>query len=128
MNRVRFVHKDIPVFADLTILKTSAKTNGIMIPQYTIQDADVFNGVTSYEVELEVDNNRVGNGTDFNTVDKLMVSIRKCIRMVLSGIQCSNSLLTMISNFNPHQKSRHLSAFSKNLQNIPFHILNVLVY
>ena len=89
MNRVRFVHKDIPVFADLTILKTSAKTNGIMIPQYTIQDADVFNGVTSYEVELEVDNNRVGNGTDFNTVDKLMVSIRKCIRMVLSGIQCT---------------------------------------
>ena len=89
MNRVRFVHKDIPVFADLTILKTSAKMNGIMIPRYTIQDADVFNGVTSYEVELEVNNNRVGNGTDFNTIEKLMVAIRKCIRIVLSGIQCT---------------------------------------
>mgnify|MGYP006137953963 CR=1 FL=1 len=87
MNRVRFRHAELPIFADLTIVKTSKKTNYVVVPQYTIQEADVFNGVGQYEVELEVDNNRVGYGTDYNTLPKLMTALRKCIRIVLSGIQ-----------------------------------------
>ena len=87
MNRVRFQHETLPIFADLTIVKTSKKTNKVVVPKYTIQEADVFNDVEQYEVELEVDNNRVGHGSDYNTLDKLMVALRKCIRIILSGIQ-----------------------------------------
>ena len=87
MNRVRFRHPDLPIFADLTIVKSSKKMNKVEVPQYTIQEAEVFTGVEHYEIELEVDNYRVGPGSDFNTMPKLMVAIRKCIRIVLSGIQ-----------------------------------------
>ena len=87
MNRVRFQHDELPVFADLTIIKTSKKTNNVIVPQYTIQEADVFNGVEQYEVELEVDNYGVGPGSNYNTLPKLMAALRKCIRIVLSGIQ-----------------------------------------
>jgi len=91
MNRVRLHHPDLPVFADLSIVKSSASTrNYVQIPQYSIQDAGVFEGVEKYEIELEVDNSRVGPGTPFNTVASLMGAIRKCIRTVLSGLQGTN--------------------------------------
>ena len=88
MNRVRFYHPDYPVFADLSIVKSSSKTrNKVPLPEYTIQDANLFNNIESYEIELEVDNARVGTGTPFNTHDALLDSIRKCIRIILSGLQ-----------------------------------------
>ena len=88
MNRTRFYHPDIPIFADLSIVKSSASTrNHIPIPQYSIQDAGVLKNIESYEIELEVDNSKVGLGTNFNNVGSLMNSLRKCIRLVLSGLQ-----------------------------------------
>jgi hypothetical protein len=91
INRVRLSHPDIPVFADLSIIKGSAKTNRkVPLPQYTIQEAKVFQNQEHYEIELEVDNKRVGYGTRFDTAEKLLVAIRKCIRFVLSGLQGTN--------------------------------------
>uniref|UniRef100_A0A6C0D5L8 mRNA (guanine-N(7))-methyltransferase n=1 Tax=viral metagenome TaxID=1070528 RepID=A0A6C0D5L8_9ZZZZ len=88
MNRVRFYHPDLPIFADLSIVKSSRKSNYVAIPQYTIQDAGVFDNVEQYEIELEVDNKRVGpTATVFNTVESVMVALRKSIRTVLSGLQ-----------------------------------------
>lgn len=87
LNRVRFYHPDYPVFADLSIIKSSKRTNYVPIPEYTIQEANVFNNMETYEIELEIDNNRVGTGSKFNTVKSIMDSIRKCIRIVLCGLQ-----------------------------------------
>ena len=87
MNRVRFYHPEYPVFADLSIVKSSKKSNHIPIPQYTIQEAGVFNNVESYEIELEIDNSRVGTGTEYNNKEKLMDTLRKVIRIILSGLQ-----------------------------------------
>ena len=88
MNRVRLYHPDLPIFADLSIVKSSASThNYIPLPQYSIQDAGVFDNVEKYEIELEIDNTRVGSGTEYGTVETLMTALRKCIRMVLSGLQ-----------------------------------------
>ena len=89
MNRVRFYHPDMPIFADLSIVKSSKKTNKIPMPQYTIQEAGVFGNIESYEIELEVDNSKVGAGTSFDTTAKLLDCIRKSIRTVLSGLQGS---------------------------------------
>ena len=87
LNRVRFYHENYPIFVDISIVKTSKTTNYVYIPKYTIQEAGVFENVETYEIELEIDNNRVGNGTSYNTPQLLLANIKKCIRIVLSGIQ-----------------------------------------
>jgi len=87
MNRVRFYHDEYPIFADLSIVKNSKRMNRVPVPQYTIQEAEVFTGQESYEVELEVDNAQVGTGTMYDNTRTLMNDLRKCIRIVLSGLQ-----------------------------------------
>lgn len=88
MNRVRLFHPDLPIFADLSIVKSSTTTyNHVQIPQYSIQDAGVLTNIEKYEIELEVDNSRVGTGTNFSTVQHLMDALRKTIRTVLTGLQ-----------------------------------------
>jgi hypothetical protein len=90
MNRVRFEHPDLPFFLDISIIKSSKKTGKVPIPQYTMQDAGVFENPESYEVELELDNTKVGAGTKYDTAPKLLEALRKGIRIVLSGIQGTN--------------------------------------
>lgn len=90
MNRTRFHHPEYPIFADLSIVKTSKRMNNVPVPKYTIQEADVFNNMEGYEIELEVDNTRIGPGTEYNTALRLANAIRKCIRIILSGLQESN--------------------------------------
>lgn len=87
LNRVRFYHPDYPVFADLSIIKSSTKTNYVPIPKYTIQEANVFGNMESYEIELEIDNSRVGKASQFQTPEELLKAIRSCIMIVLSGLQ-----------------------------------------
>ena len=87
MNRVRFYHDEYPIFADISIVKGSKRMNRIPVPQYTIQEADVFSGQESYEIELEIDNAKVGTGTVYDNPTRLMNDLRKCIRIILSGLQ-----------------------------------------
>ena len=90
INRVRFYHSEYPIFADVSIVKSSKKTrNGIPIPEYEIREAGVFDKETieSYEIELEIDNSKVGTGTYYNTTDKIITVMKKCIRIILSGLQ-----------------------------------------
>ena len=88
INRVRLSHPEYPIFVDISIIKSSAKKNKkVFIPQYTVQEARLFTNEESYEVELEIDNSRVGVGTNYKTTAQLMNAIRKCTRIVLSGLQ-----------------------------------------
>jgi hypothetical protein len=87
INRVRFYHPHFPVFADLSIVKGSKKVNRVPIPEVTIQKAGVFTNQETYEIELEIDNRRVGPGTPYNDAKELSNVIRKCIRIVLGGLQ-----------------------------------------
>ena len=110
MNRVRFSHPDLPIFADLSIVRSSKKyasnrgatTGGegsaggaftrrprsnVAIPKYTIQESGVMEAAETYEIELEIDNSRVGSGQKYATAEDVMNGLRTCIRMVLCGIQ-----------------------------------------
>ena len=87
LNRVRFSHPDYPIFVDVSIVKSAKTVKGIHVPTYTVQEANIFNNQETYEIELEIDNSRVGPGTVYSVAKNLMVSIRKCIRIVLSGLQ-----------------------------------------
>ena len=95
INRVRLGHPELPIFLDISIVKGSAKTDRrVPIPQFTIQEARVFSSPETYEVELEIDNSRVGPGTSYSTAAKLMDAIRKCTRIVLSGLQGTSYPIT----------------------------------
>jgi len=91
LNRVRFSHPIYPVFADVSIVRSSKKVNRYVdLPTYTIAESGVFNSIETYEIELEIDNKRVGPGTLYSTVDSVLDILRKCIRTIMSGLQGSN--------------------------------------
>lgn len=87
INRVRFTHPLFPLFVDVSIVKSSSKENRKYVPTYSVQDSNVFNNNSSYEIELEIDNNRVGSGTPYSEVQGLLSSIKKAIRVVMCGLQ-----------------------------------------
>lgn len=92
INRVRFVHDDYPIFVDLSITKSGNKikdTRGFMKidPVYNVKESNVFNNQESYEIEVELDNKKIGPGTLFNSGAKILVALRKVIKYVLSGLQ-----------------------------------------
>jgi hypothetical protein len=90
LNRVRFSHSELPIFADISIIRKSISKNDIPIKKYTIQEAGVFENVEKYEIEMELDNSRIGIGSKYNTVEKIIEVIRKSIRIILTGLQGTN--------------------------------------
>jgi len=89
MNRVQFRHPTLPVVADLSILRKShtAGAKRIPIPEYTIQDAKVYESEETYEIELELLNSAIGATREYNTAPKVLAALRRCIRIILSAIQ-----------------------------------------
>ncbi len=92
LNRVTFTHPDFPVNVDISISKMGNKgkdSRGFygIIPVYTLEDSNIFNNPESYEIEIEINNNIVGPGTNFKTPSEILASLRKAIKYVLSGLQ-----------------------------------------
>ena len=100
MNRVRFRHPEYPIFADVSIVQKSKMTSGHPMKFYTVQDADLFNSPESYEIEMELDNARIGVGTDYNDVKMVGNVIRKITRIVMSGLQQTNYPISYPEQFN----------------------------
>jgi len=98
INRVTFQHSDYPVKVDISITKFGNKkpdrfgrpNRGPMIRVYTIEESNVFQNQENYEIEIEVDNSRIGPFTNFNNHTKITESLRKVIKYVLSGLQGTN--------------------------------------
>ena len=93
MNRVTYSHPDHPVKVDISIVKYGNKKENEyheMVRVYNVADSNVFNNPETYEIEIEVDNNKIGPGTAFNTPELLLESIRKVIKFVLGGLQGTN--------------------------------------
>jgi hypothetical protein len=88
INRVRFEHSSWPIAVDVSIVKSSQQINKkVDVPTYTIQESRVFENVESYEIELELINDRIGNGRQAGEKERVMDALRKVIRIVMSGIQ-----------------------------------------
>ena len=87
MNRVQFRNPDYPVFVDISIVRSSKSVGRTQMPQFTIQDAGVFENDETYEIELELNNKVIGPMAAYNTPEKVLVALRKCIRIVLGALQ-----------------------------------------
>ena len=87
IKRFRFKHESMPVFVDLSIVKTNSftKTKPYYIKKaYVLADSNVFNNLESYEIEIEVDNESEHLKKD------LLMDLKKTIKYVLCGIQNTN--------------------------------------
>ena len=87
MNRVSMVHEKLPFRVDLSIVKESRRRGRNYIMEYTLQDSGVLDGTESYEVEIEVLNDKMQSIHDTKEVGK---QLRKVIKYVLSGYQETN--------------------------------------
>ena len=98
INRVTFEHPDYPFKVDISITKFGNRgpdrfgreNRGQMIRVYTIDESNVFNNQENYEIEIEIDNKKIGPSTKFNTPRLIVEGLRKVIKYVLSGLQGTN--------------------------------------
>ena len=90
INRVTFIHPDIPIKVDISIIKSSQFKNKEPILEYTTNESRVFQNPEVYEIELEIDNSQIGPGYSVDRIDKLLVQLRKTIKYVLMGLQGTN--------------------------------------
>jgi len=95
LNRVSFKHPEHPVVVDISIVKNGDKEEGArwgdqMKRVYTTTESNVFNNQEIYQIEIEIDNTRIGPGTQFNNPEAILTSLRKVIKYVLCGLQGTN--------------------------------------
>ena len=98
INRVSFEHPDHPFIIDVSITKFGNKgpdrygreNRGQIIRVYTLEESNVFNNQEMYEIEIELNNNKIGPTTKFNTPQIIVSSLRKVIKYILCGLQGTN--------------------------------------
>ena len=90
INRVTFSHEDLPINADISIVKSSHKEGWDLKKTYTTDEGGVFSNPEVYEIELEIDNSMIGPGTKFSNADAILVALRKTIKYILMGLQGTN--------------------------------------
>ena len=99
INRSTFRNPALPFVVDMSIVKESRRDHGNggnsgnishMIPTHTFAESHVTESQPKYEIEIEVLNDAVGQGTAFSSARKLADALRAAIKTVMSGLQCTN--------------------------------------
>ena len=91
MNRVSFEKEGIPFRIDLSIVQSSTivrkeKIGKQMVACYNTNEAKVFENVGTYEIEVEIINDKIINSPSI-TNGSLATSILKMAKTILSGYQ-----------------------------------------
>ena len=94
LKRFTFVHREFPIKIDCSIVRSSKRHGYRLIPEYRIENSNVFNNPESYEIELELLHTSLPITTSQDEKDKLKLSvqskIRRGIKYILSGLQGTN--------------------------------------
>ena len=96
ISRSTFRNPVLPFVVDMSIVKESRRDyagNGgsnHMIPAHTFAESQVSESQPKYEIEIEVLNDAVGQGTAFGSAKKLADALRSAIKCVMSGLQGTN--------------------------------------
>ena len=89
INRVSFIHKDLPFQVDFSIVRSSTKDNkGQLIKTYNVMESNVFNNQETYEIEIEVLNLQAKQ--KYRRPEELVTDIQKVSKFVLCGLQKTN--------------------------------------
>lgn len=109
IQRYTFVCEDMPfIQIDLSMVKESTRKGGNMVHTTTIKESNVFNNPVKYEIELEFINDAIGRGTTFNSLPTIIPIVRKCINLILSGIQGTNYPISIYEQRYVADKYKHL--------------------
>ena len=95
INRSTFRNPALPFVVDMSIVKESRRDYGSggsnhMIATHTFAESQVTDSQPKYEIEIEVTNDAVGQGTAFNSARKLADALRAAIKTVMAGLQGTN--------------------------------------
>ena len=93
INRSTFRNPTLPFVVDMSIVKESRRDHGNggnMIPTHTFAESQVTESQPKYEIEIEVLNDTVGQGTAFNSARKLADALRSAIKTIMAGLQGTN--------------------------------------
>ena len=103
INRSTFRNPALPFVVDMSIVKESRRDygnggnisgnisgNSRMIPTHTFAESHVAESQPKYEIEIEVLNDAVGQGTALSSARKLADALRLTIKTVMSGLQATN--------------------------------------
>ncbi len=89
LKRYSFRHATYPFRIDCSIVKSSSKNRGYLIPTWNIHESEVFNNSETYEIEIEFDNERIKYLDSDQNAD-IYKKIRQVIKLILSGLQETN--------------------------------------
>ena len=84
IKRFTFTHKDFPVNIDMSIVKESIKN------EYNIKESNIFNQNEKYEIEIEIDSDKITKDSKFSSVKELDLLIKKLSKYILTGLQETN--------------------------------------
>jgi len=92
LNRVTFSHPDYPVIVEISITKSGnmgkdKRGFNHIIPVYTVEESNIFNNKETYEIEIEVNNDKIGHSTKFKIAEDIANTVRKVIKYILIGLQ-----------------------------------------
>lgn len=90
INRVTYVKEGLPFKIDMSIVKSSTREGRNYKLATTMAEAGLFTNPESYEIEIEVDNDKLNKyplSFDMMTPQFLQGALRKTIKYVLSGLQ-----------------------------------------
>ena len=94
ISRNTLTHPDYPIKIDISIVKNSKRSGRNYIPEYKMSDSGVLDSTETYEIEIELDNEKIMKileiADDPNILLHISKSIKKGIKFVLSGLQETN--------------------------------------
>ncbi len=87
INRFTMINKDFPVKIDLSIVRESLNE------KQTFKDSNILGTNGKYEIEIEIDNDKLDSKITAVELDKI---IKRVIKYILSGLQDTNYPVTYI--------------------------------
>ena len=85
IKRYSYTTYELPFRIDCSIVKTSKKKK-YFIPEYTVEQSEVFNNPENYEIEIELINDKARNYNE----EELTIMLKNVIKVILSGWQQSS--------------------------------------
>ena len=88
LKRFEYRNPNLPFIVHCSIVKSSKSSQGKLIPEFNINNSDVFNCIENFEIEIELNNKQIQDQNLSN--DKLLPMLKNVIKYVLIGLQESN--------------------------------------